>query len=259
MTTANDSTQARPVALVTGVGRRVGIGFAVATKLATDGFDVGWSSWSPYDARMTWGADDEIADAAMSQFTKSGARGVAVDADLEQPESVPALFDHVEKELGPISVLVMCHAESVDSGILDTSIESFDRHFAVNTRATWLLIREYGLRYRMAPSVGRIIAMTSDHAVNNLPYGASKGALDRITLAAAHEFAHLGVTANVINPGPTDTGWMSPEIREQVVAETPQHRIGTPVDAANLVSFLCSPQGRWINGQLLHSNGGLGS
>jgi 3-oxoacyl-[acyl-carrier protein] reductase len=111
----------------------------------------------------------------------------------------------------------------------------------------------------MAPSVGRIIAMTSDHAVNNLPYGASKGALDRITLAAAHEFAHLGITANVINPGPTDTGWMSPEIREQVVAETPQHRIGTPVDAANLVSFLCSPQGRWINGQLLHSNGGLGS
>lgn len=191
-------------------------------------------------------------------MTESGARSLAVEADLEQPESVPAMYDQVEKELGPISALVMCHAESVDSGILDTSIESFDRHFAVNTRATWLLIREFGLRYRVAPGVGRIIAITSDHTVNNLPYGASKGALDRITLAAGHEFAHLGVTANVINPGPTDTGWMSPENRARVLAETPLHRIGTPDDAANLVSILCSPQGGWINGQLLHSNGGFG-
>jgi len=109
----------------------------------------------------------------------------------------------------------------------------------------------------MGPGAGRIVAMTSDHTVNNLPYGASKGALDRITLAAAHEFAHLGITANVINPGPTDTGWMSEEIRSQVLAQTPLHRIGTAHDAANLVSFLCSPHGGWINGQLLHSNGGF--
>jgi 3-oxoacyl-[acyl-carrier protein] reductase len=259
VTNSFGSDQARPVALVTGVGRRVGIGFAVAAKLASDGFDVGWVSWSAYDARMTWGADGETGVAVSARLTESGARSLAVEADLEQPESVPAMYDQVEKELGPISALVMCHAESVDSGILDTSTESFDRHFSVNARATWLLIREFGLRYRMAPGVGRIIAMTSDHTINNLPYGASKGALDRITLAAAHEFAHLGVTANVINPGPTDTGWMPQEIRARVLAETPLHRIGTPEDAANLVSFLCSPQGGWINGQLLHSNGGLSS
>ena len=259
VTNTSDSNQTPPVALITGVGRRVGIGFAVAAKLASDGFDVGCSFWSAYDKRMTWGVDGELALAITARFAESGARSAMVEADLEQPESVPALFDQIETELGPISVLVMCHAESVDSGILDTSIESFDRHFAVNARATWLLIREFGLRYRMAPGMGRIIAMTSDHTVNNLPYGASKGALDRIALAAAHEFAHLGVTANVINPGPTDTGWMSPEIRSQVVTETPLHRIGTPEDAANLVSFLCSSHGGWINGQLLHSNGGSGS
>ena len=259
MTNTNDGTQSRPVALVTGVGRRVGIGFAAAAKLANDGFDVGCNSWSQYDARMPWGADYETATATSALFAESGARCVAVEADLERPESVPALFDEVEKVLGPISVLVMCHAESVDSCIIDTSIESFDRHFAVNARATWLLIREFGLRYQIGPGVGRIVAMTSDHTVNNLPYGASKGALDRITLAAAQEFAHLGITANVINPGPTDTGWMSEEIRSHVVAETPLHRIGTPHDAADLVSFLCSPRGGWINGQLLHSNGGFGS
>jgi 3-oxoacyl-[acyl-carrier protein] reductase len=151
----------------------------------------------------------------------------------------------------------MCHGESVDSGLLDTSVESFDRHFAVNARATWLLIREYGLRFRGVPGTGRIIALTSDHTVGNLPYGASKAALDRITLAAVHELAHLGVTANVINPGPVDTGWMAAELKESVISQTPLGRLGTALDTAHLVQFLCSPEGGWINGQLLKSNGGF--
>jgi 3-oxoacyl-[acyl-carrier protein] reductase len=92
--------------------------------------------------------------------------------------------------------------------------------------------------------------------VENLPYGASKGAMDRIVLAATHEFKHLGITANVINPGATDTGWMSDELKTLVKASTPGGRIGLPSDVANLVAFLCSPQGGWINGQLLYSNGG---
>jgi NAD(P)-dependent dehydrogenase (short-subunit alcohol dehydrogenase family) len=104
---------------------------------------------------------------------------------------------------------------------------------------------------------GRIIALTSDHTVGNLPYGASKGALDRITLAAAHELGHLGVSANVINPGPVDTGWMNDPIRDSGIRRTPLNRLGTPHDTANLVDFLCSPEGQWINGQLLFSNGGF--
>ncbi|NEE25125.1 SDR family oxidoreductase, partial [Streptomyces sp. SID7982] len=103
---------------------------------------------------------------------------------------------------------------------------------------------------------GRIVALTSDHTVGNLPYGASKGALDRITLAAAHELAHLGVTANVVNPGPVDTGWMSDDLREALVRGAPLGRLGTPRDTAHLVDFLCSSEGQWINGQLLKSNGG---
>ena len=145
----------------------------------------------------------------------------------------------------------------MDSGFLDTTVESFDRHFAVNARATWLLIREYGRRFRGTPGAGRIIALTSDHTVGNLPYGASKGALDRITLAAAHELAHLGVSANVINPGPIDTGWMDDETRARCLARTPLGHPGTPADTAHLVEFLCSPEGHWINGQLLKSNGGF--
>lgn len=93
--------------------------------------------------------------------------------------------------------------------------------------------------------------------MGNLPCGASKGALDRITLAAAHELAHLGVTANAINPGPVDTGWMTDETRQEVLRQTPLGRLGTPQDTASLVDFLCSADGGWINGQLLHSNGGI--
>ena len=127
----------------------------------------------------------------------------------------------------------------------------------MNARATWLLIREFGRRFTGVPGTGRIIALTSDHTVHNLPYGASKGALDRITLAAAHELAHLGISANVVNPGPVDTGWMNDEIRASGIKQTPLGRLGTPRDTANLVDFLCSEQGQWMNGQLLLSNGGF--
>jgi 3-oxoacyl-[acyl-carrier protein] reductase len=259
MSDAKVNPSPRPVALVTGVGRRTGIAIAVAERLAQDGYDVAASYWTPYDARMVWGADEGIGNEITTRLSAKGARSLSIEADLEQPVTVSKLFDDIEEGLGPISALVLCHCESVNSGILDTTVQSFDRHLAVNTRATWLLIREFGIRFKGVHGRGRIIALTSDHTVGNLPYGASKAALDRITVAAAHEFTGLGITANVINPGPTQTGWMTPELESRIISETPLGRLGVPEDCANLVAFLCSPEGGWINGQLLHSNGGLGS
>ncbi|WP_329238377.1 SDR family oxidoreductase [Streptomyces canus] len=256
MTTRSPSA-ARPLALITGVGRTAGIGAGIAQRLAGSGWDIAFTYWNPYDARMSWGTESGATEAIEASLSERGAATAAIEADLADPDTPARVFDEVQRRMGPVTALVMSHCESVDSGLLDTTVESFDRHFAVNTRATWLLIREFGRRFTAEKGTGRIVSLTSDHTVGNLPYGASKGAMDRITLAAAHELAHLGVTANAVNPGPVDTGWMTEEVRAHCVGATPLGRLGTPQDTAHLVDFLCSREGQWINGQLLMSNGGF--
>lgn len=213
--------------------------------MTTDGWTVATAGWRAYDERMPWGSQPDDPS-------------LVIEADLADPGVPRRIVDEVTSQVGAPSALVMCHCESVDSGLLDTTLESFDRHFAVNARATWLLIKAFAEGCGGEPGARRIVALTSDHTVGNLPYGASKAALDRITLAAAHELADLGLTANVINPGATDTGWMTDELLVEVARVTPLGRVGTPEDVANLVAFLCSPEGGWINGQLLFSNGGAG-
>ena len=247
----------RPIVLVTGASRTIGIGAAIASELAKSGWNVATTFWRPYDATMPWGDKSTEAEGILDQVRSFGSHAISIEADLSDTTSPTRIFDFVENGLGQVTALVMAHSQSVDSNIYNTSVESFDLHFAVNARATWLLIREFGLRYRGGYGNGRIIAITSEHTVENLPYGASKGAMNRIVLAATHEFKALGVTANLISPGATDTGWMSVNQLEFEQRRTPLGRIGLPQDCANLVKFLCSKDGGWINGQMLYSNGGV--
>ena len=247
------------MALVTGAGRRRGIATAVALRLAGNGWDIAFTHLGAYDARMPWGADAGAAEELTDGMRATGARVLPVEVDLADLAAPGQVFSQVRGQLGPVGALVLGHCESVATGIMDTSLESFDRHFAVNARAGWLLIREYARQFSGPHGSGRIIALTSDHTAGNLPYGASKGALDRIVIAAARELSGLGITANCVNPGPTDNGWMSEPLKAELTSATPLGRLGQPRDAANLVAFLCSPDGGWINGQLIHSNGGLGT
>jgi 3-oxoacyl-[acyl-carrier protein] reductase len=242
---------------MTGVGRRAGMGCAIATRLASDGFDIAATYWPDLD-QTTYG--DHVLEepgAIARELQTLGARTLFIEADLGDVAQIPAMFDRAIDALGDVSVLIVNHTYCVPTPLLETSLDLFDRHLSVNVRAVLCLIQEFARHYRPAPEGGRIVTLTSDHTAGNVPYGVSKGAADRITDAAAYELGPLGISANAINPGPVDTGWMDDAIRAAALEKTPLGRGGTPEDTANLVSFLCSEAGRWITGQLLYSNGGF--
>ncbi|MDO5754352.1 SDR family oxidoreductase [Arthrobacter sp.] len=242
-------------ALITGVGRTVGIGASIARTLAAEGWDLVLNYWHPYDER-TFGApmSHNVAELT-AELVAAGARVWAMPADLGDPSAVDRLFGQIAAEAGSLEGLVLSHCESVDSAILDTSLDSFERHFAVNTRASWQLIAAFARQ--ATHDGGAIVALTSDHTAFNLPYGASKGALDRIVIAAAREMGGQQISANVLNPGPVDTGWMDDSVRAELTALQPGGRLGTPADVAPVVAFLLSPAGRWVNGQLIKADGGF--
>ncbi len=245
----------RPHALITGVGRRGSIGHAVAVRLARAGWNISFTHWGAYEQRVDLPYESDGVALIADEMRAAGARAHPIEVDFTDATAVESVITNAANALGPVSALVLCHSESVDSSILTTTLESFERHFAVNVRAAWQLIAAFA---RQVPETGgRIAAFTSDHVVDNLPYGASKGALDRIVIAAARELGDRGITANVINPGPVDTGWMTDEIRDYLTARQPTGRLGTPDDAARLVEFLLSDGGRWISGQLMTSDGGF--
>jgi 3-oxoacyl-[acyl-carrier protein] reductase len=238
----------RPLALITGVGRPQSIGTGIGRRLAPT-HDLVLVYSSAYDARVH--GESAQVDEIRADLESLGSAVNLIDVDLAVPDSIAQIAAALPR---PASVLVLSHAESVNSSIMDTTVESFDRHYAVNVRANWLLIRAFA---QQAPARGRIIALTSDHVVHNLPYGVTKGALDRLVLACTRELAELNITANVVNPGPVDTGWMTDEVRAAGVAQQPSHRFGTPDDIGAVVAFLVSDEGSWINGQLIKADGGF--
>ena len=246
--------------LVTGVGRRRGIGAGIAVHLAEKGWDLALGYWPEYDDRLGLEHHSQDPHDIADLCRAAGATVELLPDDLSDPEA-PARLISAANRRGDLTALVLSHTESVDSSILDTTVESWDRHYAVNARASWLLIKAFAGQLPatvQTARAGRIVALTSDHTAHNLPYGSSKGALDRIVIAAAVELADRGISANAVNPGPIDTGWMSEDLRASLTKQTPAGRLGTPDDTANLVGFLISPAGGWITGQLLHSNGGFG-
>ncbi len=236
-----------PNVLITGAGTSRGIGAACARKLGGLGWSVGLSHWQPGD-----GDQDDV----LGELRARGVRAEAVEADLSEQDSAGRLFDELERRLGGgLSALVACHCRDIELPLMETPAEELDRHFAVNARSVAMLIQE--LARRLPGDDGRVVAFTSDALEDNVPYGVTKAALDRVVKAAAVELGPLGIRANAVNPGPTETGWIGEPLRAELSARTPLGRTGLPADAAELVAFLLSPEGGWITGQLLHSNGGL--
>ncbi len=183
------------------------------------------------------------------------------EADLSQPDTPSTLLNQVEQQLGSVSVLVNNATYSVNGDYEQLDAAALDAHYAVNMRGTFLLSVEFARRFK-AGQGGRIISLTSGQSLGPMPdelaYAATKGAVEAFTLSLAGGVAKLGITVNAVDPGPTDTGWMTPELKAILSQRTPSGRVGLPQDAAKLIAFLSSEASEWITGQIIHSNGGFG-
>ena len=247
------------VALVTGVGRRIAIGAAIARRLAADGAAVVVHSFTPHDAEQPWGADPGGPESVVDTITAAGGRAVHVPADLADPEAPHRLVETARDAFGHVDVLVANHARSSGQTLEQLTAVELDQSYAVNTRASLLLTQAFAAQHDGRRG-GRILFFTSGqyHGAmpGELPYIASKGALHQVTRSVATHLMPRGITVNCVDPGPNDTGYADDATRAVVAAANPGGRWGTPTDAARLVAWLVSDEAGWVTGQVIASDGG---
>jgi 3-oxoacyl-[acyl-carrier protein] reductase len=140
------------------------------------------------------------------------------------------------------------------------SKDSFDKLFAVNTKAPVMMIKEYAFRYiKHQLDWGRIVNISTDGSYcfpSEITYGASKFALESYSRSAATELGKFGITVNTISLGAVQTGWINTELEKEILQSIPLKKIGSPEDAADVVLFLVSDQARWLTGQKIFVGGG---
>ncbi len=245
-------------ALVTGVSRRSGIGFAIAQRLKALGADIFVQSWTPHDEDQPWGTGEVDLDRLLEEL---GASSFHLAIDLSDPRAPQTLVEHAVNALGHIDILVCNHARSSQQSLEELTAKELDLSFQVNARATLLLVKEWAAQYDTAQESGRVILLSSGQHRNpmpfEIPYASSKAVVQQMTAALASHLAPRKITVNCINPGPTDTGWATPETQEWVLHRMPFGRWGAPDDAARLVGWLASTEGRWVTGQTIDSEGGF--
>jgi 3-oxoacyl-[acyl-carrier protein] reductase len=272
---AADRPLAGRAALVTGANH--GIGAATAVALAGLGADVAVSYLRLADDDV--GAADPSLPAAYARQRRGGAeavvaaveaaggRCVAIEADLADPATPVRLFDEAEEALGPVAVLVNNASgwrKDTFGGDLDgrfgranepVSAATFDAQFLVDARAGALLMGELAARHRRrGDRWGRIVGLTSG-GPNGFPgevsYGAAKAALENYTMAAALELADQGITANIVYPPVTDTGWVTDEVRQFVAVSDDHFHVAQPAEVAEVVAWLCTDAAHLVTGNIV--------
>jgi 3-oxoacyl-[acyl-carrier protein] reductase len=248
-------------ALVTGAGRAVGIGSAVCRALADQGCNVFFTYFSGGDPlERAEESEEGYAAKLLSDLRARGIRSECIDVDLAGARSAETVLDRACEAFGSLSILVNNAAHGTQDRFENLDSEGLDAHYFVNFRAAALLSVGFAKRFSEGAG-GRIINLTSGQDLGPMPgelaYVASKGAITAFTRTLAKEVAHKGITVNAIDPGPTDTGWMSTELKARLAAENGFGRVGYPEDAARLVVFLASSAGEWVSGQLIQSRGNL--
>ena len=248
------------IAIVTGASRRKGIGAAVCRALATSGADIFFTHWRSFDSMLPQGADEDGPARLKNELQQLGVRCESLEIDLSKIDAPKRILDEVELRFGSPSILVNNAAHSTRGGFEVLDAAMLDAHYAVNMRGTFLLTVEFARRLS-GKSGGRIINLTSGQSVAPMPgelaYVATKGAIEAFTVSLSAELASHGITVNAVDPGATDSGWMTEEIRHELLHHFPMGRIGQPEDAARLIAFLASDEAAWITGQVIHSRGGF--
>jgi 3-oxoacyl-[acyl-carrier protein] reductase len=254
------------VALVTGANH--GIGAAVAIALARAGHPVALSYLAIEDepdpgtpeAYRTNRARD--ASWVLEQIRDEGGAATAISADLSLPSTPTVLFDRAEAGLGPVGILVnnatgwvadtftASATDRLGRELRPVSRATHDQQFAVDARAGGLLIAELAARHLARhDDWGRIVSLTSGGPLGfpgEVSYGAAKAALENYTMSAALELADHGITANVLMPPVTDTGWVTDEVRAFVAGSDEHVHVARPADVAEVVAWLCSDAARLV-------------
>src|SRR4051794_16264872 len=241
-------------ALVTGVSRRAGIGFAIARRLLADGAEVYCQGWSPHDREQPWGEGPGIGDALGPE--------VEIDqCDLGEPDGPAQLVARAQERLGPLDIVVANHARSSHQSLEELTVEELDRSWAVNARASVLLVKAFAAGHDDARPGGRVVLFTSGQHLapmaTELPYAISKGAIHQMTRSLADALADRGITVNTVNPGPTDTGWATPDQVLEVGRALPRGRWGAPDEAAAVVAWLVGDDAASVTGQIIDAEGGF--
>ncbi len=250
-----DGTFTGKIALVTGASR--GIGRATALMLARGGADV----------IVHYHRNEAAAVQVATDIAALGRRAIPAGADLEKPEEIDRLFDRVAAEFRGLDYFVANHAATAFKTTLDAKPHHLQRTFDLIVRSLVLCAQ------RAVPLMegreGAIVAITGQGTVEMLPQYAilasAKAAMETWTRYLAYELAGRGITANCVSPGviATDSarfygGDRFAEFDRLVSTHAPSGRMGAPEDVAAVVAFLCSPGARYIVGQTIVVDGGLG-
>lgn len=244
----------RRTAVVTGVSRRTGIGFATARRLSTAGASVFIHSWVQGDEF----SDPVELDAMLGELRQGVSRIGHHEADFADPESPARVISLARETFGHLDILVVNHTRSQHRSLSELTAEEIDAHLHVNVRASLLLVKEFAEQHDGRPG-GRVVLFTSGQHLapmrTEVPYAVSKGAIHQATMTLSEELIDRGITVNTVNPGPTDTGWAIKDVDPSPAM--PLGRWGQPDDAARLVAWLCTDDASWITGQVIDSEGGF--
>ncbi len=216
-------------------------------------------SWAAADGGR---ADPGGAESLVEELSAAGGNLAHVSADLADPDTPAQLVAAARKSFGRLDIVVANHARSARQSLEELTAAELDLTYAVNTRATLLLVREFAAQYKPGAG-GRVVVFTSGqyHGVMpaELPYIASKAALRELTPTLAAHLITRGITVNCVNPGPNNTGHGDDVGWAWIAERNPGGRASTPQDTARLVGWLVSDEAEWVTGQVIASDGGWSS